>query len=135
MSSKLALALVATLFLASDAYAQPPPSAGVPGVVAKVRPAVVNIATRQLSYDALLRPVPAQGIGSGVIFDARGYVLTNNHVVEDAQQIRVTLPDGRAFPGKWAGAAPLPDRGVVKTAGRAPPAARPGAPPTLEAGE
>src|SRR3989442_5624307 len=135
MSSKLALALVATLLLASDAYAQPPQSAGVPGVVAKVRPAVVNIATRQLSYDALLRPVPAQGIGSGVIFDARGYVLTNNHVVEDAQQIRVTLPDGRAFPGKLVGADPLTDLAVVKIDGRDLPAARLGDSAKLEVGE
>src|SRR2546428_9010114 len=109
MSSKLALALVATLLLASDAYAQPPQSAGVPGVVAKVRPAVVNIATRQLSYDALLRPVPAQGIGSGVIFDARGYVLTNNHVFKGRQQIRDTLPNGRASPGNLARRDPRTD--------------------------
>src|SRR5256712_14103163 len=108
MSSKLALALVVPLSLAQHAHAQPPQSTGVPAVVAKVRPAVVNIATRQLSYDALLRPVPAQGIGSGVIFDARGYVLTNSHVIQDAQQIRVTLPDGRAFPGKLVGRDPLP---------------------------
>ncbi len=135
MSLKLALALVATLLLASDAHAQPSQSTGVPGVVAKVRPAVVNIATRQLSYDALLRPVPAQGIGSGVIFDARGYVLTNNHVVEGAQQIRVTLPDGRAFPGKLVGADPLTDLAVIKIDGRDLPAARLGDSSKLEVGE
>ena len=120
MSSKLALALAATLLLASDAHAQPPQSTRVPAVVAKVRPAVVNIATRQLSYDALLRPVPAQGIGSGVIFDARGYVLTNNHVVEGAQQIRVTLPDGRDLP-----AARLGDSPSSRSARRSSPSATP----------
>ena len=135
MSSKLALALAATLLLVSDAHAQPPQSTGVPAVVAKVRPAVVNIATRQLSYDALLRPVPAQGIGSGVIFDARGYVLTNSHVVEGAQQIRVTLPDGRAFPGKLVGADPLTDLAVVKIDARDLPAARLGDSSKLEVGE
>ena len=135
MSSKLALALITTLLLAHPAHAQPPQGNGVPAVVAKVRPAVVNIATRQLSYDALLRPVPAQGIGSGVIFDARGYVLTNSHVIQDAQQIRVTLPDGRAFPGKLVGADPLTDLAVVKIDGRDLPAARLGDSSKLEVGE
>jgi serine protease Do len=96
---------------------------------------VVNVATRQLSYDALLRPVPAQGIGSGVIFDARGYVLTNDHVVQGAQQIRVTLPDGRAFPGKLVGADPLTDLAVVKIDARDLPAARLGDSSKLEVGE
>ena len=135
MRSKLASPLMALLLMALHAHAQPPQSAGVPAVVAKVRPAVVNIATRQLSYDALLRPVPAQGIGSGVIFDARGYVLTNHHVVEGAQQIRVTLPDGRAFPGKLVGADPLTDLAVVKIDGRDLPAARLGDSSKLEVGE
>src|SRR6058998_426719 len=135
MRSKLAPPLIALLLIAQHAHAQPPQSTGVPAVVAKVRPAVVNIATRQLSYDALLRPVPAQGIGSGVIFDARGYVLTNNHVVEHAQQIRVTLPDGRAFPGKLVGADPLTDLAVVKIDGRDLPAARLGDSSKLEVGE
>ena len=135
MRSKLASTLIALLLMAQHAHAQPPQSTGVPAVVAKVKPAVVNIATRQLSYDALLRPVPAQGIGSGVIFDARGYVLTNHHVVEGAQQIRVILPDGRAFPGKLVGADPLTDLAVVKIDGRDLPTARLGDSSKLEVGE
>src|SRR3989442_9732208 len=100
MTVRLLPALIATLLLTLTAHAQTAPPLGIPAVVAKARPAVVNIATRQVSYDAFLKPVPAQGIGSGVIFDARGYVLTNAHVVEGAQQMRVTLPDRRTFPGK-----------------------------------
>src|SRR5436309_6365352 len=121
MRSKLASTLIALLLMAQHAHAQPPQSTGVPAVVAKVKPAVVNIATRQLSYDALLRPVPAQGIGSGVIFDARGYVLTNHHVVEGAQQIRVILPDAHAFPAPVVAASPDADAAVPKSHGACPP--------------
>src|SRR5262245_63376976 len=113
---RLALTLAAALLLTAPVHAQE--RTGIPAVVAKARPAVVNIATRQVTYDVLLRAVPAQGLGSGVIFDSRGYVLTNNHVVQGAQQIRVTLPDGRAFPGKLIGSDPITDLAVVKIDGR-----------------
>jgi serine protease Do len=130
---RLALTLVVTLLLTSSASAQD--RAGIPAVVAKARPAVVNIATRQVTYDTLLRAVPAQGLGSGAIFDARGYILTNNHVVQGAQQIRVTLPDGRAFPGKLIGADPITDLAVVKIEARDLPVAQLGDSAKLEVGE
>ena len=135
MTAKLAPTLIATLLLTLTAHAQQAPSPGIPSVVAKVRPAVVNIATRQLTYDAFLKPVPAQGIGSGVIFDARGYVLTNSHVIEGAQQMRVTLPDGRTFPGKLVGADPVTDLAVVKIDASNLPAALLGDSSKLEVGE
>ena len=125
----------ALLLTTLHADAQPPQSGGVPAVVARVRPAVVNIATRQVSYDVLLRATPAQGIGSGVVFDARGYVLTNSHVVRGTQQIRVTLPDGRGFPGKLIGADPITDLAVVKIEGRDLPVASLGDSSKLEVGE
>jgi serine protease Do len=130
---RLALTLVAALLLTSPGRAQE--RAGIPAVVAKARPAVVNIATRQMTYDALLRAVPAQGLGSGAIFDARGYILTNNHVVQGAQQIRVTLPDGRTFPGKLIGADPITDLAVVKIEARDLPVAQLGDSSKLEIGE
>ena len=135
MTAKLAAALVVTLLPALTAHAQQVPPSSIPAIVAKVRPAVVNIATRQLTYDAFLKPVPAQGIGSGVIFDARGYLLTNAHVVEGAQQMRVALPDGRSFPGKLVGADPVTDIAVVKIEGSNFPVARLGDSGKLEVGE
>src|SRR5216117_3500024 len=135
MTARLVPALIATLLLTLTAHAQTAPPPGIPAVVAKARPAVVNIATRQVSYDAFLKPVPAQGIGSGVIFDARGYVLTNAHVVEGAQQMRVTLPDGRTFPGKLVGADPVTDLAVVKIEGSNFPVATLGDSGKLEVGE
>ena len=57
---------------------------------------------------------PEQSAGSGVIIDPSGYIVTNNHVVENATQITVTLSDKREFPGKLVGADPKTDLAVVK---------------------
>lgn len=55
-----------------------------------------------------------QGLGSGVIINADGYILTNNHVIDKATEIKVILPDKRQFPGKVVGADPKTDIAVVK---------------------
>ncbi len=57
---------------------------------------------------------PDQSAGSGVIIDAKGHIVTNNHVVENATQITVTLSDKREFPGKVIGADPKTDLAVIK---------------------
>jgi serine protease Do len=57
---------------------------------------------------------PEQSAGSGVVIDPSGYIVTNNHVVENASQITVTLSDKREFPGKLVGADPKTDLAVVK---------------------
>jgi serine protease Do len=59
-------------------------------------------------------PERIRGEGSGVIIRADGYILTNGHVVEDAQSIRVRLRDGRSFPAKLRGADPQSDLAVIK---------------------
>jgi serine protease Do len=58
------------------------------------------------------------GQGSGVIVTPDGYILTNNHVVEDAGELTVTLPDKREFKGKVVGTDPKTDLAVVKIDGR-----------------
>lgn len=55
-----------------------------------------------------------QGTGSGFIFDEKGLVLTNAHVVEDADEVTVVLKDGQQFPGTVEGADPLTDIAVIK---------------------
>ena len=68
--------------------------------VDRVGASVVKIAVTQSGYlDGLFGRVPSaqEGLGSGVIIDASGLVLTNHHVIEGADQIRVALPDGRQF--------------------------------------
>ena len=57
---------------------------------------------------------PDQSAGSGVILDPNGYIVTNNHVVEGASQITVTLSDRREFPAKVIGADPKTDLAVIK---------------------
>jgi S1-C subfamily serine protease len=96
-----------------------PPPAGLPDVAViteKVRPAVVFILVQQVTVDFFLRPVPQEGAGSGIIFDSSGYILTNNHVVEDATEINVTLPDGRNFEAELVGRDPVTDLAVIKIA-------------------
>jgi serine protease Do len=58
-----------------------------------------------------------RGLGSGVIISPDGYIVTNNHVVEDAGEIRVTLSNHEAFPAKLVGTDPLTDLAVIKIKG------------------
>jgi len=66
-------------------------------VVAQVKPSVVAINTEVLSFDFFNRPYTQEGAGSGWILDKDGIIVTNNHVVEGAQSITVTMDDGRTF--------------------------------------
>ncbi len=61
-----------------------------------------------------MKAPPQHGLGSGVIISQDGYILTNNHVVEDADNIRVALNDGREFTAKVIGRDPKTDIAVVK---------------------
>lgn len=64
---------------------------------------------------------PADGVGSGVIVDAeKGFVLTNNHVIEGADNIRVSLPDGRDYRAVVVGTDPNTDLAVIRIEGRGP---------------
>ena len=90
----------------------------VADVAAAVRPAVAFIATRDLALDFFQQPIQQEGAGSGVIFDQRGYLITNNHVVENARNIQVSLPDGRTFTSvKVVGRDPATDLAVLKIEG------------------
>ncbi|HDM37851.1 MAG TPA: trypsin-like serine protease, partial [Candidatus Omnitrophica bacterium] len=60
------------------------------------------------------REYKQMGLGSGVIIDKKGYILTNEHVVKDADDITVTLPDGREFKGEILGTDPRSDLAVIK---------------------
>jgi len=86
-----------------------------------------------------MRPAPEEhvqrGQGSGVIVDARGYVLTNNHVVGSADKIKVTLADKRTFEAKLIGADERSDVAVIKIDGKDLPVARLGDSDALEVGE
>src|SRR5581483_7925096 len=55
-----------------------------------------------------------EGLGSGIIVSPTGYILTNNHVVEKANSLKVDLSDGRTFTGKVVGTDPQTDLAVIK---------------------
>jgi len=77
--------------------------------------AVVNIATEVVGYNWFLEPVPRKGSsGSGSIFDDEGYVLTNNHVVENAYKVSIALADGALFEGEVVGSDPETDLAVIR---------------------
>jgi len=83
-------------------------------LVEKIAPTVVSIVTEWIDRDIFFQPVPVKGAGSGVIIDPHGYIVTNNHVVEGATTVTVTLSDGRTFDAvKWA-TDPWTDLAVVE---------------------
>jgi len=68
-------------------------------------------------FDPNRRPQPQEGSGSGFIVSADGYILTNNHVVADADRVNVTLNDKRVFKAKVVGRDPTTDVAVIKIDG------------------
>jgi len=66
-------------------------------VYKKALPSVVNITSTAVAYDFFLRAVPEQGQGSGFIVDKEGHILTNNHVIDQAQLVEVTLWNKRKY--------------------------------------
>src|SRR5882672_11147312 len=83
-------------------------------VYRQASPAVANILTKATEYDFFMDPVPVEGAGSGFVIDAKGYILTNNHVVEGAQTIEVVLGDQSRYPAKVVGADPRNDVALIK---------------------
>jgi len=73
---------------------------------------------RQFYGDAPQQEFKRFGLGSGFILDPRGYILTNDHVVADADKITVILPDGREFTGEVMGKDPRSDLAIVKIDGK-----------------
>lgn len=83
-------------------------------VFEQAHPAVVNISTITLSVNFWRQIIPREGQGSGFIIDRRGYILTNNHVIGNAKEIRVTLANGEKLPAQLIGQDPNSDIAVIK---------------------
>jgi serine protease Do len=88
-------------------------SSAVIDAAARVGPAVVKITTQGTTTDPF-GTIPSQGVGSGFVYDANGWILTNRHVVADASKLTVELKDGRKFDGTVYGIDTLTDLAVVK---------------------
>jgi S1-C subfamily serine protease len=76
--------------------------------------AVANILTKATEYDFFMDPVPIEGAGSGFVIDSRGYILTNFHVVQEAQSIEVVLGDQSKYVAKFIGADQRNDIALIK---------------------
>jgi len=99
-----------------------------------VSPAVVTITVRSGEATDPFS-LPEEGVGSGIIFDPNGYVLTNRHVVSDATQVTVELKDGRRVAGTVYGVDTLTDLAIVKIDANGLPVARIGDSSTLKPGQ
>lgn len=115
-----------------------PAEQAIVDAVQRIGNSVVKISvTAKVKLDSLFGQVftEEQGVGSGVIVDAAGYILTNHHVIEDATEIDVFLPDGRGFSGSVVGKDPASDLAIVKVQGRNLPVAELGDSTALQVGQ
>jgi serine protease Do len=83
-------------------------------VIASIRPSVVAINTQVPALDIFGGTFSQEGAGSGWIIDTSGLIVTNNHVVEGASSITITLEDGRNFPADLVRSDSISDLAVVK---------------------
>jgi serine protease Do len=104
-------------------------------VVAKVKPSVVAISTEMTARDIFNRPVTQAAAGSGWIIGEDGYIVTNNHVVENSTTVTVVLDDGRSFDAEKVYTDPLTDLAVVKIAASGLPVAETGDSSALRVGD
>ena len=131
------LLLISAIGLASNAFAADPflRRTATVDVVERVGPSVVNITTERItetpspfrsrpkrdpSFEDFFsnffepRTRTVQSLGSGVIFDREGHVLTNEHVIARADRVRIAIADGREFEAKLVGADPTNDLAVLQ---------------------
>lgn len=85
--------------------------------VKKAAPSVVNIYSLSIDQRQPLHSGQLQGLGSGVIMSKNGYILTNYHVIKQADEIVVALQDGRKFTSEMVGSDPETDLAVIKIEG------------------
>jgi S1-C subfamily serine protease len=91
----------------------PDEASGITRAAESVSPAVVTITVRAGEATDPFS-LPETGVGSGIIYDSSGWVLTNRHVVADATQVTVELNDGRRLQGSVYGVDTLTDLAIVK---------------------
>ena len=83
-------------------------------VYEKVADGVVNVISTAVQLDFFFNAFPTEGAGSGSIIDTKGHILTNYHVVANAQKLEVTLADGSKWPANLIGSDPDNDLAVIK---------------------
>jgi putative serine protease PepD len=109
----VSLFVFATLW-AFSALAATEDEANTIAVYKRASSGVVNITSSVVERDFFFGFVPREGAGSGAVIDAKGYILTNNHVIKDAKRIEVTLWDGTKSRGRLVGTDPDNDLAVIQ---------------------
>jgi serine protease Do len=89
----------------------------VTAAIQKVSPAVVTVATLRVIRENFFDTIPLRGLGSGIIFDSNGGILTNHHIVEDASRVEVVTVEGKKFKGEVLGSDAMSDIAVVRVDG------------------
>ena len=92
----------------------PIPEESIINAVESVSKSVVNIASVRMMQDQLFRVFPVQGVGSGIVIDTRGHMLTNNHVIDGTDRLRVTFGDSKQVNAKVVGKDEETDLAVVR---------------------
>jgi serine protease Do len=104
--------------------------------VKKSTPSIVTVKSWVKKKNAFGREVAeAQGVGTGFVYDPKGYLLTNNHVIEDAHEIIVKFADGRELPARVVGADKPTDIAVIKVDQEGLPALKLGDSEALQVGD
>lgn len=86
----------------------------ITGAVEKLSESVVSIDSVRVARDLGYGFIPIEGKGSGVIIDAKGFVVTNNHVIDGAARVQIHLKDGHSYVGEVVGADPATDIAILK---------------------
>jgi len=107
----------------------------VVAAIEKVSPAVVSVATLRVIQESMFDAIPVRGMGSGIIFDSNGGILTNHHIVEDAERVEVLTQDGKKFHGEVLGSDAMSDVAVVRVDGENLPAVKLGDSDKLKVGQ
>jgi len=77
-------------------------------------PSVVNVTSRAMKFDFFYGAVPQEGQGSGFVIDKEGHILTNYHVIEDAQQLEVTMHNRKKYKATVVGTDTVHDLAVIQ---------------------
>jgi S1-C subfamily serine protease len=88
--------------------------AQVEAVYDEAGPAVVHITSRVITYDVFMQPVPQEGTGSGFVYDTEGHIVTNYHVVADAESVSVALAAGGVYTATIVGTDSSNDLAVLR---------------------
>ncbi len=104
-------------------------------VVRQLTPSVVHVLTIPPKTGETNPSSPGIGVGTGIILQSDGYVLTNNHLIDGAESIVVTLHNGESYPARLVGGDPNPDVAVVKIDAMGLEPARPGSVESLQVGQ